>query len=487
MSTRKRSDEDFDRELASHLELEAERARSRTAWTPDAARTAARRGFGNVTTARERFYEAGRLVWLDHLVQDVRCAARNMRRAPVASIVAIASLAAGIGATTVTLTVRDAVFHKPPPLYQRSGPALARAGRPPGPPDDAARQPRPRGALPHLARQLRLQHRRDHGAARAPRSAEPPIAPTRPRRAPSRRTSSRSSASGRTSARPSSWPPTGAGSAPRALLSYGLWQRLFDGRSDVIGQVVWIDNRPHTITGVLPERFWFGDMNSPIWTLLDTQALAPDEPLGVIVRRPAGETPAMLEARLRTGLADYARAAARRRARSPGAGARRRGHADRPSGGDRAALHPRRVGRADAAHRLRERRDPDDRAVDGARARDRDSRVDRREPRPDRPRAAHGVGPGGRHRRPPGRVLHVRAARAGRAARRRRQVLRSVDRPARARPGRRHHAPHRLGRRPRARAVRDAAAPDQSAARDGRGRTACASGGAARWSSSRSP
>ena len=47
-------------------------------------------------------------------------------------------------------------------------------------------------------------------------------------------------------------------------------------------------------------------MNSPIWTRLDAQALPPGQGLGVIVRRPSGETPAMLEARLRTGLADYA-------------------------------------------------------------------------------------------------------------------------------------------------------------------------------------
>jgi len=43
----------------------------------------------------------------DNLIHDVRCAARNMRRYPVASLVAILSLGAGIGATTVTLTVRD--------------------------------------------------------------------------------------------------------------------------------------------------------------------------------------------------------------------------------------------------------------------------------------------------------------------------------------------------------------------------------------------
>ena len=117
MSTRKQSDEDFAREIRAHIELETDRLID-DGMPPAEARVAARRRFGNVTGARERFYEAGRMLWLDRLVQDLRCAARNMRRYPVASLVAVLSLAAGIGATTVTLTIRDVIFCKPPPLYQ---------------------------------------------------------------------------------------------------------------------------------------------------------------------------------------------------------------------------------------------------------------------------------------------------------------------------------------------------------------------------------
>ena len=47
--------------------------------------------------------------WGDGVVHDVRCAFRSMRRFPVATTVAIASLAAGIAATAATLTIRDAV------------------------------------------------------------------------------------------------------------------------------------------------------------------------------------------------------------------------------------------------------------------------------------------------------------------------------------------------------------------------------------------
>src|ERR1700754_1247860 len=109
MSTRKWSAEDFDQEILAHIELETERL-IEDGLSPDAARVAARRRFGNVTIVRERYYEAGRLIWFDHLVHDIRCAARNVRRYPVAALVAVLSLAAGIGATAVSLTIRDLIF-----------------------------------------------------------------------------------------------------------------------------------------------------------------------------------------------------------------------------------------------------------------------------------------------------------------------------------------------------------------------------------------
>ena len=88
MSTRKRPDDDFTQEILAHIELETERLIDEGT-PPDEARVAARRRFGNVTSARERYYESGRVLWLDHLVQDVRGAARSMRRYPIASLVAV--------------------------------------------------------------------------------------------------------------------------------------------------------------------------------------------------------------------------------------------------------------------------------------------------------------------------------------------------------------------------------------------------------------
>lgn len=57
------------------------------------------------------------------------------------------------------------------------------------------------------------------------------------------------------------------------MLSYGLWQREFGGRADVIGQVVHLRNTPFTIAAVLPRDFRGMDLDSvpdvyiPYWSV----------------------------------------------------------------------------------------------------------------------------------------------------------------------------------------------------------------------------
>jgi predicted permease len=48
---------------------------------------------------------------------------------------------------------------------------------------------------------------------------------------------------------------------------------------------LWIDGRPHTVVGIMPERFWVFDMQTDIWTPLDVTAVPSDALLEVIVRR----------------------------------------------------------------------------------------------------------------------------------------------------------------------------------------------------------
>jgi hypothetical protein len=81
MWERKRTLDDFAAEIDAHLQLEGERLQE-DGLCADEARAAARRRFGNVALAEERFYESGRWLWWDRFSQDVRYGARMLRTSP---------------------------------------------------------------------------------------------------------------------------------------------------------------------------------------------------------------------------------------------------------------------------------------------------------------------------------------------------------------------------------------------------------------------
>jgi macrolide transport system ATP-binding/permease protein len=112
---RKRSGGDFSAELRSHLALEAERLRAEGV-SEDEAYRRARKMFGNLTRAEERFYESHRWLWLEHLGRDARQALRQLRHNKVFTLVAIATLALGIGANTAIFTLVHAVMFNTLPV-----------------------------------------------------------------------------------------------------------------------------------------------------------------------------------------------------------------------------------------------------------------------------------------------------------------------------------------------------------------------------------
>jgi putative ABC transport system permease protein len=258
MFGRKRKLDDFTSEIESHIQLEIERLREQ-GLSEDEARAAARRSFGSVMHAEERFYESGRWLWWDHLSQDLRFGLRMLRKSPSFTIVTVLTLALGIGANTAIFSVVNTVLVRPLPY-------------------------------PNHDRILRIQesHQNDAEAnltyatfldlQRAAKSIDN-LSAYRPwvfnrtgEGEPERVAGAMVSANFFTAF--ATQPFLGrlltdeddrsGGNNRVTVLSYGLWANRYGEDRDIIGRTVLVNSEPHTVVGVMPQGFDFPE-KSAMW------------------------------------------------------------------------------------------------------------------------------------------------------------------------------------------------------------------------------
>jgi putative ABC transport system permease protein len=260
---KQRVERDLDDETSAYLEGLVEE-KIRRGVSAAEARRQARLEMGGVEQVKESVRDVRTGILLDTLWQDLRFAARVLRKAPGFTLAAVFVLALGIGANTAIFSLVYGVLYRPLPYPGADRVAVVYMHFVP--------QNNPRGNLSPAdyfdwkARNHAFEDVAVFGSRKFDLTADGG--------------SDQVAGSGTTAAFFSilKSPPLAGrtflpeddvpNSALVAVLSEKLWRRRFAGSRDAIGKGMVIDGNPATIIGVMPDSFRFPHAETELWTNL---------------------------------------------------------------------------------------------------------------------------------------------------------------------------------------------------------------------------
>jgi predicted permease len=250
---RRQVDRDLDDEIQYHLEVQVEE-RVAAGMDRDEARRVVLRGFGEVVRAKEQCRDARGVNAIDSAGKDLRYAARVLRRSPAFTVVAVLTLALGIGANTAVFSLVDGILLARLP-YTAPQELVSITGT------------YPNGGLAAMREEVRTM---DVGAY-----AEGHWFTLKGDGEPMRAAGTRVSAElfsilgvepalGR-------WLRPGEDLAPRdhyVILSHQLWTTRFKRDDTIVGRFIDLDGIRREVLAVMPASFQFPSTRTQLWVPL---------------------------------------------------------------------------------------------------------------------------------------------------------------------------------------------------------------------------
>jgi predicted permease len=232
--------------------------------SPDEARRAALRSFGNPTVLRDQARDSWSWGWLELLLRDLRFGIRSLARNPGFSVLAILVMGLGIGANVALFTVVHSVLLKPLPfkdqdrlvrLYEADAHGAYKDNVLAG--GTFASWQLQSHSFEQMAIKRGMDYNLSGSGGQLPELVHGQVASW-----------NIFSLLGVEAARGRLFLPSDDHREANAtvVLTWGLWKRRYGGDPALVGKTILLDARPYTVVGVLPEWFNYPDSKIQLWT-----------------------------------------------------------------------------------------------------------------------------------------------------------------------------------------------------------------------------